>query len=227
MATTIYEKSAEAPPPPYSQSVPTSKFEEVFSRQTDSTSLPSYELSAPGCFTRTFLTFHIASSQSPSYIARWKGGVTIHAGADKTAPVVAAGRLRNLHPDQMALGDPAHGDETTTGWEELRTESFWRGKYRFTATIDGERREYEWQPTSTGPRMKRGLDFEARLVERASGAAVAQIFVSKGWNYIEGGYFRMEQLAPKELELWTMLSGSMLTYKHLCMTSASLAAAVS
>lgn len=100
-----------------------------------------------------------SSTDEPLYYANMssfpqnKPELTLHAGPDKTAPIIAASKFLKLSADfKLALGDPE--DLKTTQWEDLVRESSTHSRYRFEMTIPdaqgngyGERRGFLWKRT--------------------------------------------------------------------------------
>lgn len=76
-----------------------------------------------------------------------KPDLTIHAGPDAKAPIVAISYLHHLSSEmQVGLGDPSNADKMV--FEDLVRDKFFGGEYHFeTATAGGQRKKFCWKRT--------------------------------------------------------------------------------
>ena len=233
MLTTADEKYPSEPPPDYSTTVSGTSASTTVHRPSDEKQVlcqptgdqkhglsqptrplaagPSYEIRS-NSLSSDFLEIRAAGSPTIDYLCRtphaWslsKPNVMLHAGADQTAPVVAAGRLRSVHHPVIGLGNPAQGPHAVE-WETLKQHWTWRGRYTFAARVGGERRAYAWEPVRGTGSWRATLGATFRLVDQGTGATVATLSATYGWEIVKAGTLRFEAPVPPELERWALIS---------------------
>ena len=173
--------------------------------------------------TKATLTHQISLSTSPSTplysikthqsLSREKPSIVMHAGADKTAPVVGVVKIHLPHGRHctIGIGNPEMiieegGDKAERMvWEKLQTMKKWTYRwYQFEFGAEGEREVYTWRRTKD--RWPRRLkDMELRVGKEEDGELVAIWRGSDGMKAKRGSFFIKKREGLKEEKKWELM----------------------
>jgi len=116
--------------------------------------------------------------------------VTIHAGNDKTGPVIGAAKFSSMFSKSVSfgLGDPQGPAANDIVWESLSRSKgnlLSRAEWRFSVTLKGQRRTYTWRHTrDVGPEAIKYSMQNLQLVDDETREVMA-VFANngiKGWK---------------------------------------------
>lgn len=149
-----------------------------------------------------------------SHFSLSKPDLTLHAGTDKHAPVVAVARMSSFTSTiRVGLGDP-QANYGGVIWEELRRANWGNSKYQFEANVKSDRpsgrRSFMWKPTRNvgvgGSRPSRALGMiNYKLVDSRTEEVVA-VFEEAAWAMEKRGKLEFREHFGKEFYLLTLMS---------------------
>lgn len=136
-----------------------------------------------------------------------KPDLTVHAGTDNQAPIVAVCKFRHLSRNfRVGLGDPQNPNQVD--WEEVAAHGVVREKYRWQINLPHGRQAFVWKHTHSV-----GVDqsFSSlsnrnfKLEDERSGHIVA-LFSSTSMSLKKSGKFQVYANYGREFEVMALLS---------------------
>ncbi|PLN80552.1 hypothetical protein BDW42DRAFT_111565 [Aspergillus taichungensis] len=136
-----------------------------------------------------------------------KPDLTVHAGSDKTAPIVAVCKFKHFSRRfRVGLGDPQNPNRMN--WEEVATQSVMHERYRWHINLPHGRQAFVWKQTrSVGvdESFSKHCGTNFKLVDDRTGRIVG-LFSSTVMSLKKSGKFRVTAEYGNEFEVMALIT---------------------